>query len=97
MAISKQWIHHVEAWQRSGLTQAAFCQQHNLNRKTFSARLSDYRKGRSASPARLIPVEVQTLGRVADPLVIECAKGFRLVLPATTSATWLGELLRCLD
>ncbi|MGZ8152419.1 MAG: IS66 family insertion sequence element accessory protein TnpA, partial [Methylovulum sp.] len=44
MSLSTGWIQHIEAWQRSGLKQAAYCRQQNLNYHTFSARLCDYRK-----------------------------------------------------
>jgi hypothetical protein len=42
MALSKHWITHIEAWQRSGLSQAAYCRQQQLNAKSFSGRLSSF-------------------------------------------------------
>ena len=36
MKINAQWQRHVEAWRESGLSQAGYCHQHGLNRKTFS-------------------------------------------------------------
>jgi hypothetical protein len=36
MKIHAHWRRHVEAWRESGLSQAAYCQQQRLNRKTFS-------------------------------------------------------------
>jgi hypothetical protein len=35
MKIHAHWRRHVEAWRESGLSQAAYCQQQGLNRKTF--------------------------------------------------------------
>jgi hypothetical protein len=96
MALSKRWLDHIEAWQSSGLKQSAYCRQHNLNSRTFAARLSDYRKGRGASPLALIPVQVEIAAPSIERLVLQCSQGHRLELPATVSAVGLAELLRCL-
>ncbi|WP_249028121.1 IS66 family insertion sequence element accessory protein TnpA [Methylovulum psychrotolerans] len=58
MALSKKWIGHIEAWQASGLPQADFCRQQQLNAKTFAARLCEYR--RVPPPPAFIPVQVDT-------------------------------------
>jgi hypothetical protein len=55
------WINHIEAWQRSGLKQAASCREQRLNYPTFSARLSDYRKAYKNSLPALIPVQIPVL------------------------------------
>ncbi|MGZ8161109.1 MAG: IS66 family insertion sequence element accessory protein TnpA, partial [Methylobacter sp.] len=60
MSLSTGWIQHIEAWQRSGLKQAAYCRQQTLNYHTFSARLCDYRKIQKISRPALIPVQVET-------------------------------------
>ena len=96
MALSKCWLDHIEAWQSSGLKQSAYCRQHSLNSRTFAARLSDYRKSRGASPLALIPVQIQNTTASSEPVVLQCPQGHRLELPATVSADWLAELLRCL-
>jgi hypothetical protein len=44
MAVTSKWRQHIEAWQISGMTQVDYCRQHQLNVRTFGARLSDYRK-----------------------------------------------------
>jgi hypothetical protein len=36
MKINAQWRRYVEAWRESGLSQADYCRQQGLNRKTFS-------------------------------------------------------------
>ena len=35
MKINAQWNRHVEAWRESGLSQADYCRQQNLNPKPF--------------------------------------------------------------
>lgn len=96
MALSKQWLDHIEAWQNSGLKQSAYCRRHGLNSGTFSARLSDYRKSQSSPAPVLIPVRVDTATTPAECLVLHCGQAYRLELPPGVSATWLAELLRCL-
>lgn len=45
MAATSKWREHIEAWQRSGLSQAEYCAEQPINVRTFfAARLSDYRK-----------------------------------------------------
>ncbi|WP_036281336.1 IS66 family insertion sequence element accessory protein TnpA [Methylomicrobium lacus] len=94
MAITEKWRQHIEAWQRSGLSQAAYCAERQLNVRTFTARLSDYRKLPQPESAALIPVHVQPSAPAA--IVFTHAQGHRLELSATVSARWVAELLRCL-
>lgn len=95
MALSIEWVSHIEKWQRSGLKQAAYCRQQNLNYNTFSARLCDYRKGQTSSLPALIPVRVDL--STTGPIMLKHTKGHQVDLPLSISASWLAELLRCLD
>ena len=94
MAISKHWTDHIEAWQNSELTQAAYCRLHNLNAKSFSGRLTVYRKNQSDFSPTLIPVQVKS--SPSSAMILRNDKGYRLELPTSISAAWLAELLRCL-
>jgi hypothetical protein len=95
MALLTDWINHIEAWQRSGLTQAAYCRGRDLNYHTFSARLSDYRKSHKNSLPTLIPVQIPV--SAGEVIVLRLDRSPRLELPTSISASWLAELLRCLD
>lgn len=92
MAITAKWRQHIEAWQRSGLSQAAYCAAQQLNVRTFTARLSDYRKLPKLDSTALIPVQIKPAA--AEAIVFTHAQGHRLELPASTPASWLAELLR---
>lgn len=94
MAVTAKWRQHIEAWQRSGLSQAEYCAEQQINVGTFTARLCDYRKLPKTSSAALIPVAIEP--SVAAGIVFTHAQGHRLELPASVSAKWLAELLRCL-
>lgn len=62
MALSAHWKTHINAWQSSGLSQAAYCRQHQLTYSTFSARLCKFRAQAKSSPSAppvLLPIHVQ--------------------------------------
>jgi hypothetical protein len=96
MAITSKWRQHIEAWQRSGLSQAEYCAKQQINVRTFTARLSDYRKLPKSDSSALIPVQVVPSKSKDAAIIFTHAQGHRLELPASVSANWVAELLRCL-
>ena len=106
MALSVDWDQHIQAWQCSGLSQAAYCRQQGLNYGTFTMRLSVYRKQMSDAAASstpettLIPVHIQSPVTPVAPFEQDVIRlmhsGSQLELPMSTPAGWLAELLRCL-
>jgi hypothetical protein len=94
MGLSAGWVNHIEAWQSSGLTQAAYCRAHSLNANTFSGRWQVYKKLR-VTPSVLIPIRIEPAEQ--GHLVLQHRGGHRLELPTTQSAHWVAELLKCLD
>lgn len=107
MGIPAKWITHIEQWQRSGLEQSAYCQQANIKFSTFTARLSDFRKAQSIIAPTLIPVQIKEVPKPStsaeatqndvSPILLQHRKGHQLTLPSSISATWVAELLTCLD
>ncbi len=98
MALSKHWLNHIEGWQRSGLSQAAYCRQHDLNANSFTGRLSEFRKQANSASAEFIPVQVTVDKKLSSThALVLTVKACRLELPTTVSAQWLADLLRCLD
>ena len=65
---SKRRAAHVRAWRRSGLTQAAYCEKHELNRHTLAYWCSQTgRQGRlsnTAAAAQFVPLRVKDAVRV---------------------------------
>ena len=99
MASRINWNHHIEAWQASGLSQAAYCRLHGLGLSSFSARLSAHRASAPPTPAApaVVPVKIEPAQpAAAGPLVLRTASGHRLELPASAEPRWVAELLRCL-
>ena len=98
MALSKHWINHIESWQHSGLSQAAYCRQHNLNANSFTGRLSEFRKKANPVTPELISVQVD-IDEEPSPTnnLVLTVNNCRLELPTPVSAQWLADLLRCLN
>ena len=98
MALSAFWNDHIEAWQASGLSQAAYCRQHGLNPGTFAGRLREYRAGPAPAAPALIPIRVEPAPAArAEPLILRLTSGHCLELPAAAEPRWLAEVLRCLS
>ena len=85
------WARHVQAWRGSGLTQVAYCQQHELKPKALAYWIR--RSKQTATPLTLVPLAVQG-PFAAGELLLQHASGWRLALPAGIDATWLAGLLR---
>ncbi len=98
MALSKHWLNHIEGWQRSGLSQAAYCRQHGLNANSFTGRLSEFRKQANSATPELIPVQVKVDEELSSTNnLVLTVNNSRLELPTPISAQWLADLLRCLN
>ena len=103
MKINTQWQRHVEAWRESELSQADYCRQQNLNRKTFSLwtrRVQDDLSLSKDSPLELISVQVTPSAHVVtaevSPIRLRFPHGAQLELSTAVPPRWLAELLRCL-
>jgi hypothetical protein len=96
MAVTSKWRQHIEAWQRSGLSQAEYCAEQQINVRTFTARLCDYRKLPRSNSVTLIPVSIKPTSSEDAAIVFAHVQGHRLELPASVPASWVAELLRCL-
>lgn len=47
---------HIEAWQNSGMFQAAYCREHGLNTKTFGNWVRKHCSGQVIRSPALVPV-----------------------------------------
>ena len=99
MALQQYQQKHIESWQVSGLSQAAYCREHGLNSKTFGNWLRIYRTAQMDSqlPAAMIPVNIKPATPSTSALYLYGSGGHTLQLPADVSPQWLSELLKCLD
>ena len=90
------WRRHVEAWERSDLTQAAYCAAHGLSSKSFYRwrhRQVAVRSSSSSAPLTLVPVTVGGAARTDEVVRVRSPGGWSIELGGGDVA-WLAELLR---
>lgn len=91
------WLQHVSSWRASGITQAAYCRDHQLNATTFNGWTTRDRKSSSVTTAlTTVPITIQTDTPAApalSPIVLQHGSGWQLTLPADVQITWLARLL----
>ena len=90
------WAKHIEAWEQSGLSQAAYCRRERLSAVYFSQRLRAHREAFGVGRQALIPVRVEAPPGSTGCLVLHWGQGGQLNLPTSVSPRWLAELLQCL-
>ena len=98
MKLQQHQQRHIEAWQSSGMSQAAYCREQKLNVKTFGNWLRVYRHDcLDNKPATLVPVTIKSESSPINSLKLRGSGDHVLEIPVDVSPRWLGELLRCLD
>jgi transposase len=101
---AKRRAGHVQAWRRSGLTQAAYCEKHELNRHTLAYWCSQTRRRKDrvsdTASARFVPLRVKDAVRVEkDEAVASAAlelwfpSGLRARIAAGMDAEWAAAVL----
>ena len=100
---AKRRTTHVQAWRRSGLTQAEYCAKHGLSRSTlayWSWRTAREQSSDSVLAARFVPLRVKEpvpVEKNADvaPAVLEVwfPNGMRARIAAGTDAVWIAAVL----
>ena len=99
MNIHSQWQRHVNAWRESGLSQADYCRQQDLNPKTLSAWTRRALPVDKDTPLEIMAIQVTQSEPVtiADAnLILRFAHDVELELSTAVSPRWLAELLRYL-
>lgn len=83
------WQQHIADWQASGLSQAAYCDQHNLKLSNFTY----WRSKQSKSRPKLIPVSMPPTADLAE---LSLPGGIHLQLPVSALEQTLPVLWRLL-
>ncbi|MDF1615672.1 IS66 family insertion sequence element accessory protein TnpA [Desulfurivibrio dismutans] len=71
------WVAHLSAWERSGLTQTAYCREYGLSRHAFGW----WRRKFRDRPAAELPVLVQVPTVAGPKVTVGDFSGLRLLLP----------------
>ena len=103
---ARYWQRHLDRWERSGLSQAAFCRRHGLKAVTFAwwkrklatgrthTRRRDTDAGRASSIARrteFVEVAMTSPGMAAYEVVL--SRGLVLRLPADFDPDKVSQLV----
>jgi hypothetical protein len=99
MKTNAQCRRHVKAWHESGLSQADYCRQEDVNPKTFSRWARLELANDKDAPLEIIPLQiVQSAPTIAAEasMMLRFAQGTQLELSTAVSPRWLAELLKCL-
>jgi len=101
MKINAHWQRHVEAWRKSGLSQADYCRQQGFNPKTFSAWARRALPIDKNTPLDVVSVQVAPSPPTAAVeagaiIMLRFPHGTQLELSTAVSPRSLAELLRCL-
>jgi putative transposase len=90
-----QWQCIFEDQKASGLTIIGYCREHQLSTATFYTS----RKKLSSTPNHFVRAKItQQVELIAYPPVIELSIGqTKVTLPSTTTASYLGQVLRELN
>jgi len=110
---AKEWLAHIEAWEKSGKTQPQFCQEHGLTYSTFGYWRTCYLNQRAKSKAlddihqptpviknkpAFIPVRLPEVKPVLTDLIqARFATGLALALPLSMPVNDMALLLRMLE
>lgn len=89
------WSGHLKAWERSELTQVAYCVKHNLSIKSFGRWRSLELAAPPVSKPReltLVPVSVGASTQ-SGTIRLYSPGGWRIEFPVSTGP-WFSELLR---
>ena len=98
-----QWQSHVEAWRKSGLSQADYCRQQSLNAKSFSVwvrRCQHELSMNKDAPLEIIPIQVAPSVPAAPAqacMTLRFPRGAQLELSTAVSPRWLAEFMQCLS
>jgi hypothetical protein len=92
------WLQHVSTWRTSGLTQAAYCREHQLNATTFNGWiLREPGLLPATVPLTAIPVVIKpstpVVSSAPSRMVLQHRSGWQLSLPADVQIAWLAQLL----
>ena len=99
----QQWTKQIKDWEKSGLTQRAYCARESLKLSTFDywrrqigltpAVVPPVSKAREAKRLTLLPVRLSAKSSTEN-IVVRSPSGWQLELPGAVEAAWLATLLR---
>ena len=96
---NKFWRVHIEAWQKSGLTQSEFCRQRQLSRDAFTYWKKRLPPKQKAEPAvNLVPIPFrlpvpELAAKLSAPLCLVMGERYRLEIVADFDPALLEKVV----
>jgi transposase len=97
------WAGHIAGWQRSGLSQGAYCRQHGLSQSSLSywrTRLAKASGKAAAQSVTIVPVPLpappQEVMETPKPILVHVGNAFRIEISGDFAAPVLEKLVRTL-
>lgn len=98
------WSAHVAAWQRSGLSQGAYCREYALSQSSLSywrKRLGETNDREAAPFVTIVPVPLPAsaqadMATAPEPMLVHVGNALRIEIRGDFSAPVLEKLVRTL-
>ena len=97
------WAGHIAGWQRSGLSQGAYCRQHGLSQSSlrYWRRLAKAREKTLAPSVTIVPVPLSAstqpdMTTAPEPMLVHVGNAFRIEIRGDFAAPVLEKLVRTL-
>ena len=93
----QRWSDRIQHWKRSGLTQKAFCKQHQIGLSSFQRWRGIFAKeGKpEATPATFLPINLVQCAS-APSLVVRLGKDLRIEIPVDFDPVMLKQVVHAL-
>lgn len=94
----QRWLEHIRAWERSGLSQKAYCEQHHVGFASFQRwrRIAmEEEKPTNDSPLTFIPVNVTKPH--SSCLTLRIKQDLRLEIPVDFDSGTLRQVIQILQ
>jgi transposase len=92
-----EWLEHVAAWGRSGLSGVDYARKHGLNANTFSWWRSEISRDRGrAGGLTLVPVTMAAVPSPGEPIEVALPGGIVVRVPDDANPARVARLVRAL-
>lgn len=91
------WVAKIQQWEKSGLSQSAFCKKYSVTPSSFyywKSRLLNQKKNKPAKSNRFTPIEIQKTRPTQDVMRLMLPSGVRIEIPLTISSDKLTGILK---
>lgn len=91
----KRGARHVQAWRRSGLTRAVYCERHGLNIHTLGYWCQRVRAAKTSdSDTQFVPLQVKEVASAAKGMLeLQWPSGMQARIAAGLDAQWVATVL----